>query len=469
MSTRLRPSWCGLRPYLVFLAGQTGSSLGSAMAGFALIVWVYQRAGTAMSVTALTACTYLPALALALVGGALADRWDKRRVLLVTTVMAACGTGVVLGLHLAGGLAVWHVYLVNVVLSLTGAFANPAGAVATSLLVPRAQYARASGLASFGGAAVSIVAAPLATALLAWRGLTTVLVADLGGYLLALAVLLAFVRIPVIPGAAVSDEPLAARVGTGLAFLRARPPLLRLILTFSLINLLAYLGTYALLAPLVLARTGGDRTALGLVTAAEGVAALLGAVLVTLAPAPRRRVRTIFVACAVSFALCEPLLGLGRTPWVWALAMAGGALPLPFVHASLSVILRTAIPVDLQGRVFAARDTLQFGTIPAGLFLGGLLSDHLLEPLMGGSSTLALALSHLVGTGPGAGMACLFLLTGTGGVVVSVLGLRSGVLRQLDGVASCRGYGTRISRWGSVRPGMEPLGVWETTQAPKCS
>ena len=269
----------GLRMFIIMWSGQTLSSLGSSMVGFALIVWVYQQAGTAMSVTVLTACTFLPSIAFSLVGGAIVDRLDKRTVLLVTTLIAAGGTGTVLALSGLGALAIWHVYVVNIAMSFNSAFQSPAGTVATTLLVPREQYARASGLQSFGGAAVSIVAAPLATAILAFSGLPIVLTIDFVSFAVAFVVLAVFVRIPPAP-VAEPDEPLVRRVTAGLRFLVEHSPLLRLILTFALVNLLAYVATYALLAPMILARSGGDRTALGLVTAAEGVAALLGSALV---------------------------------------------------------------------------------------------------------------------------------------------------------------------------------------------
>ena len=59
------------------------------------------------------------------------------------------------------------------------------------------------------------------------------------------------------------------------------------------------------------------------------------------------------------------------------------------LNANLTTIMRTQVPIDMQGRVFAARDTLQYITIPLGLTLGGQLADRVFEPFMASGSPLA--------------------------------------------------------------------------------
>lgn len=90
------------------------------------------------------------------------------------------------------------------------------------------------------------------------------------------------------------------------------------------------------------------------------------------------------------------------------------------MNANMDVIFRTAIPVDMQGRVYACRNTLQFFTIPLGYFLGGLLVDRVFEPLLASVSSDGL-LAFLFGLGKGSGAAALFFVLGLAGVLVCLI------------------------------------------------
>ena len=126
-----------LRSFMLLWSSQTVSELGTAMTNYALIIWVYGQKGTASSITLLTICSFLPTIFFRFIGGALADRWDKKRIMLLSDFIAACGTVTVFGLYSFSALRIWHLYLINVLLSFMNAFQTPASFVATSLLVPK--------------------------------------------------------------------------------------------------------------------------------------------------------------------------------------------------------------------------------------------------------------------------------------------------------------------------------------------
>ena len=86
----------------------------------------------------------------------------------------------------------------------------------------------------------------------------------------------------------------------------------------------------------------------------------------------------------------------------------------------------------MQGRVFSARDTLQYITVPIGLFLGGVLADHVFEPFMLADSPIRQALSNVVGTGKGSGIAVIFLIAGIVGFAASLISLKNPIYKDLD-------------------------------------
>jgi len=140
----------------------------------------------------------------------------------------------------------------------------------------------------------------------------------------------------------------------------------------------------------------------------------------------------IFITMFVSFFLGDVLWGIERSQVLWLFSGFAGNMLVPFTNAGLFTIMRTQVPPRIQGRVFAARDTLQYFTIPIALFLGGFLADRVFEPFMQAVSPAQGFLSAIAGSGKGSGMALMFLLTGIVGCVSSLICLKNPRYRELD-------------------------------------
>ena len=422
-----------LRGFLILWSSQAVSSLGTAMTSFALIIWVYNQKGTASSITLLSICSLVPSILFSFIAGTLADRWDKKRIMLLADSMAALGTTAVLILYLTNNLQIWHLYIINFVLSFMNAFQGPASYVATTLLVPKEHYVRVSGLYAFSGSVVTILAPALGSLILAFGGLKTVLVIDLAAFAVAFTILLVFIRIPKITSATKEvKESFLKSCAAGVNFLREHSTLLRIILFFAFINFIAKMGGYGMLPALILERTNGNQVSLGIVEAAVGVGTLVGSTMVTLIKPAKSRTKVIFFACGISFFLGDFLWSFQRILPLWVFSAFACNMPLPFLTANLTAIMRTKVPVEMQGRVFSARDTIQYSTIPVGLLLGGLLADHVFEPFMANTSPVQQALTFIFGAGKGSGIAVMFCIIGIIGSVTSFMSLKNPVYRDLD-------------------------------------
>ena len=422
-----------LRDFLILWSTQSLSGLGTAMTSFALTVWVYSEQGTASSVTMLSVCSVLPSVLFAFLAGAVADRWDRKRIMLLSDTAAAAGTAAILLLYLSGALRIWHLYLINFLLSCMNAFQNPASYVAVSLLVPRKHDTRVSGLQSLSGSIITILAPALGGLVMGFGGLPAVLAIDLATFAAAFLSLLIFIKIPAGPEKAGKEEGFLAACAEGLRYLKEHGALLRIILFFSFINFISKMGGYGMLSPFVLSRTGGDEAALGFVQGLTGAGTMLGGALVAVMKPPKRRTAVIFLSCGISFLLGDIGQSLTGTPLAWAVCGFLSNLPLVFLNANLTALMRAYVPIEVQGRVFSARDTLQYTTIPFGLLLGGLLADHVFEPLMAGGSPVQAALAPVFGAGKGAGLAVMFFLVGVIGALASFLAMCDPSYRTLDG------------------------------------
>lgn len=420
MLKQLRTIINELHVFLVLWSTQSLSALGSSMTNFALVVWSYQQTGSALTTSLLSICSYAPYVLLSMFAGALSDKWDKKVTMLVSDSFAALSTIAVLGLLKTGRLEIWHLYFLNAMNGLMNTIQQPASDVAISLLTPRKHYQRVSGMRSFSNSLVTLLTPILATALLSFTSLETVIFVDLSTFVVAFVSLLCFIRIPAVrKDEAAMQERLLVSVKRGLDYLKENRGILDLILFLAAINLTASIYNAALPA-MLLSRAGGGEMVLGTVNTFTGIATVLGSIIVSVIPAPKSRVRVICNTLLFSMSTENFILAFGRSAPVWCLGAVLGWICIPVMSANLDVILRSHIPVEMQGRVYSARNTLQFFTIPVGYLLGGILVDRVFEPFMAAYGEGSL-LETLFGTGKGSGAAMLFLFIGVLGVITCLV------------------------------------------------
>lgn len=407
----------GLKDFLILWSTQSLSQLGSSMTAYALTLWLYEKTGSSLSTAALTICSYAPYVLMSIFAGALTDRFDKKKIMLICDSFAAACTVLVFLLFQTGQLSVWHLYLLNAISGLMNTVQQPASDVAMTLIIPQKYYQKTSGLRSLSRSLISILNPLLATALYSFAGLRLVIAVDLGSFAVAFFSLLCLIRIP--KQMAQKEENILTLAKGGLSFLKQNPMILTLILFMAGVNLVAS-AFDATLPGYVLPNPKGGSKVLGIVTSCSGVAMVVGSLLVSVLPKPKNRVRVIYLTMLFSLGTENFLLAFAREPWLWCAGQIVGWLVVPVMDANLDVILRSSIPVELQGRVYACRNTFQFFTIPIGLFIGGFAVDKIFEPLMqhvGNTSVFTV----LFGSGKGSGAAMMMGVLGVCGVLLCLV------------------------------------------------
>lgn len=409
-----------LKTFFILWSTQSLSQLGSTMTNFALTLWLYEKTGSALQTALLSICSYAPYVLMSIFAGALSDRWDKKKVMLICDTLAACSTVTVLILLKTGLLSPIHMYLLNAMNGLMNTVQSPASDVAMTLITPKKYFQKTSGMRSFSQSLVTILHPVFATALFSFAGLEAVIYTDIATFAVAFFSLFFFVQIPSITEeAAIKKEPLLRAVSVALGYLRKNCLILVLILFLASVNLVAS-AFDAVLPAFVLPRENGGTVVLGMVTSCAGIATLIGSLIVTVLPAPRNRIRVIYLTMLLSLSIENFLLSFSREPFVWCLAQIIGWLPVPLMSANLDVILRSTIPADMQGRVYSCRNTLQFFTIPIGFFLGGLMVDRVCEPFMASLSSPGL-LTQLFGVGKGSGASMMMFILGVAGTAICLI------------------------------------------------
>lgn len=399
-----------LRDFYILWSTQSLSQLGSSITGFALTLWLYEKTGSALSTAALTICSYAPYVLMSIFAGALTDRFDKKKTMLVCDTLAALCTLAVLVLYKTDTLAVWHLYAINVFSGLMNTVQQPASEVAITILVPKDDYQKAGGLKSLSRSLISILNPLIATALYGLAGLDAVIAVDLTTFAIAFVALLAFVRLPEIEKT--KSDNVLKMAKEGLAYLKKTPLVFRLIIFMSGVNLVAS-AFDATLPGYIIPNPRGGQNMLGVVTSCAGIAMVVGSLVVSALPKPKDRVRVVYLTMLFSLGTENFILALSRNPLLWCIGQVIGWILVPVMSANLEVILRNTIPTELQGRVYACRNTFQFFTIPIGMYLGGMLVDDVCEPFMAGN--VPAYMTTLFGSGKGSGAALVMFILGVVG------------------------------------------------------
>ena len=407
----------GLRDFYILWSTQSLSQLGSAITAFALTLWLYEKTGSALSTAALRICTYAPYVIMSIFAGALSDKFDKKRIMLISDLMAALSTVGVLVLYRTDTLAVWHLYLINAVSGLMNTVQEPASEVAYTMIVPKEHYQRISGLQSLSRSLITIGNPLIATAIYGLAGLDAAIAVDLATFAIAFFALAKFIRIPDIPTEGEEKESVLRLAKEGLGYLKETPMILYVILFMAGVNFVASAFDAALPA-MILPNPRGGNYVLGIVTACSGIAMVIGSLLATMMRKPKDRVRVIYLSMCFSLGTENFLLAFSRSPILWCVGQFLGWILVPVMSANQNVIMRNTIPVRLQGRVYACRNTLQFFTIPIGLLFGGIMVDDVCEPIMSHSGNV---LQFLFGSGKGSGAALMLFILGVIGTVMCLM------------------------------------------------
>lgn len=414
---KLKNDFIKLRSFLILWVTQSFSALGSAMTSYALVIWSYEQQGSALRTSLLMVASYAPYVLLSVFAGAVSDKWNKKKTMLICDSGAAVCTLIVLGLLESGNLRIWHLYVVNAVNGLMNSVQQPASEVATTCILPKEYYQKVGGMRYFSNALNSVLTPVIATAVMGLAGMRFIIWFDLSTFLAAFVILLFFLH---IPEENISEnekqESVLALAKSGVAYLWQNRGILDLILFLSCINLVASIYEAAFPA-MMLSREGGSRAAMGIVNMVVGLTTLLGSVLASFSKEPKSRIRVICNCLLLAMSTENLILAFGRNVPVWCIGAFLGWIAIPMMNTNLDAVLRLRIPLEIQGRVFAARNTLQFFTIPLGYFLGGFLVDWVFEPFMGRQKPDSIY-SILFGSGKGSGAAALFFVIAFVGIAV---------------------------------------------------
>ena len=419
-----------LKNFYIFIIGQFISQFGSRMTSYGFTLWIYKTTNSVFYTSLVTLCYLVPEILFNFIAGTLSDKWDKKTVLKVSDSFAGVLSFVTLILLIFGKLKFQYIFIINILLGIADSFQAPTSEVVISLIVSKKDYIKTSGIRSFFKSFLDIFVPILSVSIYVLWGLKVIIIIDLMTFIFAYLTLIIFVKIPKLQ---ISDkkENFINDFILGIKYLLSMKDILALIFFMGFINLVYGIYSTAL-APMVLLRNGNNDFQLGIVTSMIGIAGLVGSMLLKFFPKFKNYSVLLTNIMIFSFGVCNFSLGIGKNYIIWVLGIFLGNILVPLLLANVDYLTRVRIPIELQGRVFSARNTIQYLFLPVGIFLSGVLNDFIFYPIIKDNYSLMKNLSFLGKNNQELSIALLYIFIGFLGIIGSIIFRNSKNFKELD-------------------------------------
>ena len=382
------------RNFRLYLFGQTVSAIGTWM-NFTASAWlVLQLTDSGTALGANVALYFLPVLVLGAYGGVLADRFDKRHILMITQAAYAVVALSLWALVVTDAVELWMVYALSLASGVVTAIDNPSRQSFYIEMVGEEHVRNAVSLNSAAFTGSRIFGPAIAGVLIATVGIATCFLIDGVSYAAVLIALFAMRPAELHPQKRSTRD--RGHLVAGLRYVWATDELRRPLLAMAVVFTVSF--NFAVFVPLLAERTfGGDAGTFGALSALAGVGSFLGAiVMASRVPEPRMRDLALWsVATGVSLVLP----GLAPTLWLAGASM----IPMGFAIMAFMITGNTMLQLnarpEARGRVMALYGIVFLGSTPIGAPIAGLLGEHLgarVGFLVSGLVALALGVSLLL-------------------------------------------------------------------------
>ena len=333
--------------FLLLWAGEFISSIGGGLTSFGLGLYIFQKTGSAADMALLTFLGFVPCLLLTAPAGVLADKYDRRLLMMIGDGLSGLGVLFILICMLQGDCQLWQIYLGTTVSSVFSALLGPAYTATITDLLTKEQYSKANGLVSMAGSARYLFSPVIAGFILAVSDIKLILIIDICTFFLTVIVA-AIVRHGIKNTAPSKKEPFFRSMKEGWLAVKGRKGLLTLVVVTSLICL--FMGMFQVLGePFVL--SFADSKTLGIVESAAASGMLVTSILLGIRGIKKHFVRALWMGLALS-GIGMALFGAFESKALCCIFGFVFFAALPFANNSLDFLVRANIPDELQGRAW---------------------------------------------------------------------------------------------------------------------
>lgn len=428
--------------FIILWLGQLISILGSGLTTFGIAAYVYSITGKATPLALTVLFATIPQIVLSPIAGLWADRYNKKWVMLISDSGAAFSSLILYILLQSGHILIWNIYIITLINAAFNVFKSPALQSSIVLLVPSKNLETANGMNQVTDA-IQNLAAPLISGILYLLiGLRFIILIDFITFFAAIGTLI------YIPSSSlvVNHQKIYGSEDTkqdkkennfslfineafqGFRFIIERKGLMAMMIYFAFVNFFLNLSI-VLLTPLTLSFS--NSAALGAIQMAGGIGMLVGSLCVTFLKNKNGLINRIFLA--IMFAAINLIVMGGRDSiFLISIGRFLFLFSIPLANNSAFVIWQMKGPINLQGRLFAARQMLARSIMPLAYLIAGPLADIIIKPLVTTNNNFLHIINFLVGNGPGVVFRVIFIFSGLILLFITIIFINYKPLRNLE-------------------------------------
>jgi len=417
-----------MKKFMTIWAGEFIANIGSGMTAFALSVYVYQLTKSVTWVSVITILAYLPTILLNPVGGILADRFDRRLMMICGDLFSAIGLIYILISIQTGHGGMTSILIGLIINSVFVSLLDPSYKATVTDLLTEEEYAKASGLVQIAGNAKYLISPALAGLILGFADIRVILIIDI------CTIFVTVFAVASVRRTIEKVKPRQDKFNLIREFKEGMQIIVRNKGVTALVLLMAFMCFFigfiqTLIIPMVLPISNA-RT-VGIMESISAIGMLAGSMVIGILGIKKHYSKILVTALI----LCGCFMALTGISTDMAFILSASILfftTLPFVNTCADVLIRVSIPNEVQGRIWGLISLLtQIGYV-AAYAVCGILADHVFEPIMLKNGRFAASIGKVIGTGEGRGIGLMLILAGLLMVAVAfVLGNRKSI-REIE-------------------------------------
>ncbi len=376
MQSDTKPGW--QRTFFLIWVGQAFSLLGSELVQFALVWHLTKTTGSASVLAFASFVALIPRVLISPFTGALVDRWDRRRTMILADVGIAAATMALAAIFFFGRIQIWHIYAIMFIRSLGSGFHWPALQASISLLVPKDQLSRIAGLNQTLRGTLGILAPVFAALLLDYLPMFGILSIDVLTAILAISPLLVVV-IPTPEKKSFNDSEKPMRiiddVKFGFRYLYNWKGLFYLALAATLLNFLLNPG-FTFTPLLVTQYFGKGAIELSAIESAFSAGMILGGMILSAWGGFKKNIITTLLGIlGLAFGTALIALTPSNMFFLAVIGMAISGLMQPMANGPLFAIMQAHVEPEIQGRVFSMLESMVSAMMPISMLIAAPVAE----------------------------------------------------------------------------------------------
>ena len=407
--------------------GELISNIGSGMTAFALSVYVYKKTGSVSYVSLITLLSFMPSIVLSPIGGLLADRYDRRLLMIIGDLFSGLGLVYILWSIQAGEKSIVPIFVGITFSSIFTSLLEPSYRATLTDILEEENYAKASGLIQVAGSAKYLISPVIAGIVLSVADIRVILLLDIMTFITT-CLMIFLVRKSINSEMKNYKKDSFKGLLEGLFIIKENRGVYSLVIIMFFVCF--FMGfIQILIRPMILALSS-VKTA-GIMESLCAVGLLIGSLWIGIAGIKKNYSKILAVACFFC-GIFMSMTGVNENLNIIGISTFLFFSTLPFMNSCADVLVRVSIPNELQGRVWGLISLItQMGTV-AAYIISGVMADYVFEPMFNKNGILVENIGIIIGTGKGRGIGFMLILSGIGMLIMAIVIWKNGEIREVS-------------------------------------